>query len=288
MNPAMFAAMGGAAEDAGKLPMEVIQGANATTFGLAQGIGTSFANNEMQRRNREMLDELLGREARGQLGMTPEQQRVMGQALSTPIAQRAQEDQQRSEAIAAAAGGSVSGADLSRLRTESSRATDRARQDAAMQVALAQQAAIQQQRNEIEQRMGLKAALRRDDIEGILTPLAQGMSAAGQAAGSPPASFNLRQPTTLPAEGAAAPAPSAAASSIPGETLPATGGPAASADTSGLARTSAPQPSGPTFTEEETAQLEGLAENNPQLFAQLFIARLRARGGSARSASATG
>lgn len=155
--------------------------------GLAagQGIAGSFQNNTAQKHNREELDDLLDREKRGALGLTPGQQQQAENALLSPVQRGAEQMQSRQEQVMAA-NPSTSGAALSRLRTETGRTVAGAQQDAAAQLLAANNAAIQQQRNEIESRMAAKAAYNRDDVNGILGGIAQLAGPLGMAAGAPP------------------------------------------------------------------------------------------------------
>jgi hypothetical protein len=170
----------------------LIAGGISAAAGAASGIAPTLANNQLQKRNREKLDELLAREKQGLLGLTPAQQRILDQRLQAPIAAAANEARTRAEQIQAA-GGVTSGADLSRLRTEQSRQLAGGAQAAAMQVAQADQAAKAAQLDEIEQRDRLKAQMKADDYAQILGAVSETAGATGLLAGSPPGTFQLTE-----------------------------------------------------------------------------------------------
>ncbi|HEY6866245.1 MAG TPA: hypothetical protein VI792_03245 [Candidatus Eisenbacteria bacterium] len=154
--------------------------------GLGAGIGSTFQNNKQQRYNNQQLDELLNRQAHGQLGLTPQQQDLYTHQMLTPIQATAQQMQNQQAQALAARGDTASGADLARLRTEQARTIAGAQQQAGQQLMAANEAAKLQQRNEIEQRLGEQAAMRRDDYNQILGGITQTAGAFGAAAGAAP------------------------------------------------------------------------------------------------------
>lgn len=156
-----------------------------------QGIIQSTANNPLQQRNREELDKLLALEQSGGLGLTPTQQRTYSHTLMDPVRQAAAAARSQNEQLQTALGGSSSGADLSRLRQEEQRQVGGAAQNAALQLAALNEAAMQGQKREIEQRTALKSGLREDDTRNILGGLAAAGGALGAAAGVPPGGNQL-------------------------------------------------------------------------------------------------
>lgn len=174
------------------LLVPLIAGGISAAAGAAGGIAPTLANNQLQKRNREKLDELLQREKQGKLGLTPAQQRILDQRLQSPVAAAAAEARSRAEQIQAA-GGVQSGADLSRLRTEQTRQVATGAQQAALQVAMADEAARASQLDEIEQRSQMKAQMKADDIAQILGAVSQTAGTVGLAAGSVPGTFQLAQ-----------------------------------------------------------------------------------------------
>lgn len=159
-------------------------------LGVAQGIGSSFANNELQKRNRERLDELLARENQGKLGLTPAQQRLLDQRLQAPVAAAASDQRANSEQFMAA-GGTSTGRDLSQLRREQVNTRAGGAVEAALQTLAADEQAQRQQEQEIESRMQAKYAMKADDMEKIFGALQQGAGVVGAAAGQPPATMQL-------------------------------------------------------------------------------------------------
>lgn len=261
----------------------LIAAAIAALAGTAQGIAKSTTNNKAQRHNKAALEALMAKEEQGNLGMSPEEKQQLSQQLNVPVQQAAAQGQQRAEQIAAASGQS-SGADLSRLRTERDRATSTGAQQAALAVSGANQMRADEQRNELEQRLGMQTAMRQDDWKDGFMGLNQGATVLGGAMAAPPGSTTgaTGSGATPPA---AAGAPGATArTSVPG----ATGAPdaagageaiAGGAPAGMMARTAEPTSSGPpAMSETEMKQMRTLAEQNPQLFAQMFLARYDSTG----------
>ena len=155
--------------------------------GLAagQGIAGTFQNNGPQKDNREKLAELQKREDAGTLGLTPGQQQEMSNALLSPIQRGATQMLTRGEQ-AQAASGNDSGAQLARLREERDRTIAGAQQSAAQQILGANNVAQQQQRNEIEQRLAAKSAMRADDLNGLFSAASQLAGPIGALAGAAP------------------------------------------------------------------------------------------------------
>jgi hypothetical protein len=154
------------------------------------GVAGSLLNNKQQRYNREQLDALMRRKESGTLGMSGTQQRLLDQQLNAPVASAASQAQQRAEQIAAATGG-TSGADLSRLRTERDRTVASGAQNAALQIAAANEQERMRQLNEIEQRLAAQSAMRRDDFNQIAGGFSQAMGPIGELAGGPPATLRM-------------------------------------------------------------------------------------------------
>lgn len=167
IDPSMLAALGGTG-----------------ALGIAQGIASAVADQGYQKRNKEQLNALLAREKAGTLGLTGQQRGILDQSLNAPVAAAAAQARSRAEQIQASSGDG-SGADLSRLRVEQGRTQAAGAQQAALQIAQADDAAQQMQKSEIEQREALKGSLRRDDYNSIFSGLQQAAAAGGQLAGVP-------------------------------------------------------------------------------------------------------
>jgi hypothetical protein len=159
-------------------------------LGTTQGVISSFQNNAEQKRNREQLDELLAAEKSGKMGLTGAEQQQMSNELVSPIQSATTAMRTRAEQ-AQAAMGNTSGANLARLREEQTRAVSGAQQAAAGQVQAADLAAQQRQRNELEQRLALKSAMRRDDVNAILGGVSAVAGPLGGLAGAPPGTNQL-------------------------------------------------------------------------------------------------
>lgn len=155
-------------------------------LGAVQGIGSSMANNQQQKYNREQLDELMKLQASGGLGLTPDEQRLMDQQLMNPVQAAASQMQTAQQQALAASNGGASGAQLARLRQEQARTITGAQQQAASQILAADQARALQQKNEIEARQAAKAAYKQDDFNAILGGLSQLAGPIGMLAGAPP------------------------------------------------------------------------------------------------------
>jgi len=158
--------------------------------GIGQAVQSVKANDELQKRNKMKLDQLLQRERTGELGLSGTQKTLLDQQLNSPIAAMAAQGRERGEQLMAASGGG-SGADLSRLRTEQARTVSDASQNAALQIAAANEQRRQEERNEIEQRAAAQAAMKRDDVNSTFGALSDGLGAVGALAGMPPASQKL-------------------------------------------------------------------------------------------------
>lgn len=160
-------------------------------LGLAQGVGSTFANNPSQRLNDERLDELLQLQKSGGLGLTSTQQRNMALQQTAPLRKEATAAQSRQEQLMAASGSSVSGADQAQMRQESARLVGDAVAQAAAQVAAANEQKRAEQLAEIEARTAGKSAYRRDDLDAVLGSAAQLAGPIGLAAGAPPGTSQL-------------------------------------------------------------------------------------------------
>lgn len=268
----------------GGISPSMAQGIGGPVLGVAQGVFNSTINNEAQRRNKAKLFELQQLEQRGQLGLNPQEERALDQSLNAPVARAAQDAQQRAERIAATAGSGASGGDLARLRTEASQLRAAGGQNAALEMAAANAAKELAQQNEIEQRIGLKAAMKRDDVDSIFNAASQVANAAGQTAGAPPSTQGI---ATTGASGTGAELPGATGGELPMEGAADSAGDAASAITDGagsVARTQQPAGGPATFTPQEAKQFEDLANSDPKLFSQMFLASMAKK----RNAGGTG
>lgn len=152
----------------------------------ASGIGQILGGRKQAKYNKERLDELLARRERGDLGLSGEQEALLSRQLNDPAKAAAQQQQQRSELMEVATGGGASGADLSRLRTERARTVTGAAQNAALQIAGADEAARRQQEAEIEARFGARTARNQQNLAAITNAAAQTAGAVGQISGSTP------------------------------------------------------------------------------------------------------
>lgn len=177
--------------------------ATGATIGAIGGAFQSLANNDLQRRNKAMLDALLQREQRGALGLSANEQRMMNEQLR--IVPQAQATASRREAERLLGSREVSPGDLAVLRQQEAAQRAGIAQDAAMQVRAADEAKAQQERQVIEQRLQAKAAMRADDWNTVLGSAADGARVAGAGAGAPPGTMpgTLTGLFGLPAQGSA-------------------------------------------------------------------------------------
>lgn len=152
--------------------------------GIGQGIAGALGNNGEQKLVNQQLDRLTRKKQQGNLGLSGEQQQMMDQALNAPVQNAAAQARSRAEQIAAASGSS-SGADLSRLRQEQGRTVATGAQNAAAQIQSADVQKRQQQLDEINRLTALKSGLKQDDYSSIFGGLSQVAGAAGGAAGVP-------------------------------------------------------------------------------------------------------
>ena len=158
--------------------------------GVAAGIGAAQAitggrKSEFDKRNEAELDRLLALQAQGRLGLTPQERAVREQQLVMPVQRAATEARQRSEAAQAAAG-SLTGGDLSRLRTEATRAVGEGAQRAALEIERADIQKQQAQRAEMAQREAVAEQRRLDRRAAVYGGLAQAAGGVGQLAGAVP------------------------------------------------------------------------------------------------------
>lgn len=259
------------------------QAIGGPVLGVAQGILNTTINNEAQKRNKAKLEDLLQLERQDRLGLDPTQQRLMDQQLNAPVARAAQDAQQRAERIAATAGSGASGADLARLRQEAAQIRGAGGQDAALAIQQANAERELAQQNEIEQRIGLKAAMKRDDWDSVFNAASQVGGALGQTAGAPPSTQGIGTGTAT----GSAPGELAAPGEIPelgGEADSAGEAAAAVSDAASMARSKPPPGTGTaSFSEAELSQFEDVAARDPKLFGQMFLAAMskkKAKGGT--------
>lgn len=166
------------------LPLLAIGAAAAGAAGLGQAVYSAAAGNPAQRRNRQQLERLLEQERAGNLGLSATRQRLMYQQQTDPVRNYAMQQRQNYERVAAATG-DQSGGDLARLRQEQGRMIGRASQDAALNVAAADEQRRQQQRAEIDQRTAARTAYNQQRAAQTFGGVAQMGAAVGQLAGSP-------------------------------------------------------------------------------------------------------
>jgi hypothetical protein len=154
---------------------------------IVTGIADATADRQAQQRNKAELEKLLGKEERGELGLDPEQRKLLDQQLNAPVQTAAAQARTRAEQIAnAISGGNTTGQQAAQLRKEQQGTLAAGAQRAALAIAGAQEQAKQQQKTEIEQRLQAKAAYKRDDIAKILGPIMELAGKGGMMAGAPP------------------------------------------------------------------------------------------------------
>lgn len=158
----------------------------AAPFALSGAIAQVLAGKKQRQYNKAKLDSLMKREKAGNLGLSGVEKDLLSSQLNDPVRAAAAQQEQRAALAAASAGPGASGADLARLRTERGRTVADAAQQAALQIAQADILRTQQQRAEIEQRLGFQNAMRQQDIASIVGALTQGAGALGSVAGSAP------------------------------------------------------------------------------------------------------
>lgn len=159
-------------------------GGIAAGAGAAQAI-TGGRKSEFDKRNEAQLDRLLQLQNQGRLGLTPQERAVREQQLVTPVQRAATETRQRSEAAQAAAG-SLTGSDLSRLRTEATRAVGEGAQNAALTLQQEDIRKEQAQRAELAQRDTLAEQRRLDRRAAVFSGISQAAGGAGAIAGAVP------------------------------------------------------------------------------------------------------
>lgn len=164
------------------------QAAALAPLTLGTAIYQMNADKQLQKRNKRLLDELLNKEASGNLGLGGAERESMAAAAMNPIANALQQQQRRADA-AMTSRQMTSGADLAAARDAQAGMMGSAAQQIAAQVYAADQAEAERQKQEIEARMALKAQMRRDDAGLITGALASFAGATGAAAGSAPGTF---------------------------------------------------------------------------------------------------
>lgn len=166
--------------------MGIIKAAKAATaagVGIAQGAAENRASKPARERNESQLEGLLAQEEAGTLGLDPQEAEDLRSTLVTPIQQAAAESRQRTEQFGAASAAQGFGpAQLAELRAAQAREVGRASQSAGLQVRAADVAAEQQQTNEIEQRIALAEAFKKDKQAAIYGPIAQAFASEGASA----------------------------------------------------------------------------------------------------------
>ena len=170
---------------AGILAAQGIAAAGTAGLGIAQAAQGVKASKRSRELNEEQLEELLALRKSGQLGLSGQQQRLAEQRLLTPLRTTAGESRQRLEAQAAATG-NVAAGDIARQRRDADIALGRGSQAAATQIAAEDLAAKQVQEQELEQRIALEEAQKRDIVNQIFGAGAQAAGAAGAVAGGVP------------------------------------------------------------------------------------------------------
>ncbi len=162
-------------------------------LGIAQGIAQYGSNDKMQGRNDKKLQHLVEMERKGNLGLTGNQQQLLDQKMMAPVATAAAQQRSRGEQMLASAGGlgGASGGDLSRLRQEQATTTSQAQQQAALEIAAQDEARKLQQKNEIEQRVAMQAAMKKDDWNALFGTASEAAGTLGAMAGATPGTFGM-------------------------------------------------------------------------------------------------
>lgn len=149
-------------------------------LGVAQA-GLTMLPTEQSRYNAEQLRKLKEQKAKGQLGLTGTEREQLASSMLQPVRTAATQQQSMSDATLAATG-RTSGADLSRVRTETGRTLGAAAEEAGRTVAQANLDRARQQEAEIEQRLAFKAQRQADLMEGASQVGSEIASAAGKLA----------------------------------------------------------------------------------------------------------
>jgi hypothetical protein len=236
------------------LPLLALAGIGTAGLGTVGGIWQSTANDAVQRENRQRLEQLRKLQAGGKLGLNPLEERQLQDTLVSPVQKAAAEGRLRAEQIAASTGSATAG-DMSRLRTEQTRANGEAGQQAAIAVRAADQGKRKEQLAEIEQREQARATMKADDLQTVLSSLSQSAAAGGAIAGSPPGTL----PNTLLGIGGL---PFGGAPAAPAQVAP------AQAALAGL-------------TPAQQQQLAAWAQSNPDAYRQALLQALALQGGAA-------
>lgn len=187
MGPFMAAA--GAAGGAGALPKPgTAQNIGAQSVaglaGLIQGVTGAFRTKQ-EKENDEALAALEALKRKGLLGFSPEYERLRQQQLLDPFARAATTLQQSNEAALASKGQST-GAELSRIRQEATRAIGGASLAGSEQLASENLQKVGDQRFEIEARKDVQAQGAARRRTSLFEGLAQAAGSQGQLAGSVP------------------------------------------------------------------------------------------------------
>jgi len=166
------------------LPLLAIGAAAAGAAGLGQGVYGLVHKTEAEKRNRAQLEKLLELERGGRLGMSGAEQRLLYQQQHDPVRNYARQQRERYERYAAATG-DQSGSELARLRQEQGRMVGQGATTAALNVAGADEARRQAQRQEIEGRTQAATQFKQDRVGAFFGGLTQAGAAVGELAGSP-------------------------------------------------------------------------------------------------------
>lgn len=148
----------------------------------AVGAGIASATDPYAKLNRKRIDEL---QANPNMGLDPGQRALLETAATRPVEQaagRALTEQQRFAAQA----GNGNGAAQSALRKAADTAIAGAHEQAGMQIGMADVAAVQSNKAELEARVAAQAQHRRDTVNAILAPLTGGLAGVGQTLGETP------------------------------------------------------------------------------------------------------
>lgn len=184
----------------------IIAGVTAAGIGIAQAASRA-KKTKFEKKNLEEIERLQRLQQSGGLGLSPAEQRVREAQLISPVRAAAEAERTRSEQLLAAQGG-TSGADISRLRQERTRAVGAAGQAANLAL---QQEDVQRRQGqiaELEQRRASASASQQARRAGVFGGLSQAAAGAGQVAGALPETFRaagvagapIRDPSAFRAE----------------------------------------------------------------------------------------
>lgn len=160
--------------------------------GVLQGTATALTGRKEAKRRKERIKELRGQIARDEFGLDADERNLTERQLMDPVRAFATEQQSANEAQLAARG-SVSGADLARLRQDTSRELSRTGLDAAEKVKRIDLEVAGQERAQARaEEAGLAAAQEQrkaDIVRGFMAPLTGAAQLTAAKVAGPPELF---------------------------------------------------------------------------------------------------